>query len=148
MLWIMSSTESAIKQAQLDTGKAEELRQKVSSAIRNSKPPPSNLTKEERTALHNLEKDKDITIVPADKGKCVCVLNTSDYQKKCKDLLSDENTYKSIGYNPTSGFRKKVCQFVNKLHEEETITDELKYKLIPPTEPSVPAFYGLPTGKI
>ncbi len=42
---IITTTESAIKQAHLELGKAEELRQKVNSAIRNSKPPPSNLPK-------------------------------------------------------------------------------------------------------
>ena len=102
------------------------------------------MTKEERKALNDLEKDKDIIIVPADKGKCVCILNESDYRNKCSELLSDNNTYKPIGYNPTSGYRKKVCQFINKLHADEIINDNVKYNLIPPTEPSVPAFYGLP----
>ena len=108
------------------------------------------MTKEERKALNDLEKDKDIITVPADKGKCVvcrgsvCILNESDYRNKCSELLSDNNTYKPIGYNPTSGYRKKVSQFINKLHADEIINDNVKYSLIPPTEPSVPAFYGLP----
>ena len=44
------------------------------------------------------------------------------------EFLKDRKTYKPIGYNPTNGYRKT----------------DLKYRLIPPTEPSVPAFYGLP----
>ncbi|XP_072046801.1 uncharacterized protein [Amphiura filiformis] len=141
---IVTATESAIKQAHLDPGKSEELRQRISSTLRNSKQPPSNLTKEERAALNDLEKDKSIIIVPADKGKCVCVLNETDYRSKCSELLSDNNTYKRIGYNPRSGYRKKVCQFVNKLETDGAIIDKEKYNLIPPTEPSVPAYYGLP----
>ncbi|XP_072028434.1 uncharacterized protein [Amphiura filiformis] len=127
---IVTATESAIKQAHLDPGKSEELRQRISSTLRNSKPPPSNLTKEERAALNDLEKDKSIIIVPADKGKCVCVLNETDYRNKCSELLSDNNTYKRIGYNPTSGYRKKVCQFVNKLETDGAIIDKEKYNLI------------------
>ena len=40
---IITATESAIKQAHLDTGKSEELRQKISSVLRNSKPPHNDI---------------------------------------------------------------------------------------------------------
>lgn len=74
----------------------------------------------------------------------MCVLKEVDYRNNCSKLLNDKNTYKPIGYNPTSGYRKKVCQFVKKLHSEGEITDTAKYNLHPPTEPSIPAFYSLP----
>ena len=82
--------------------------------------------------------------MPADKGKCVVVLNTPDYDKKCQLLLKDKKTYKSIGYNPTSGYRKQVAEYINKVHSQGAVDVSLKYRLTPPTEPSVPAFYGLP----
>ncbi|XP_072042909.1 uncharacterized protein [Amphiura filiformis] len=82
----------------LDPGKSEELRQRISSTLRNSKPPPSNLTKEERAALNDLEKDKSIIIVPADKGKCVC-----DFVDKIKDIeLGDDEIITS--YDVTALF--------------------------------------------
>ena len=83
-------------------------------------------------------------MVPADKGKCVVVLNKSDYDSKCKDLLKDKKTYKPLGYNPTSEYRKKVTDFTNKLVADKTINLDEKRKLDPPSEPTVPAFYGLP----
>ena len=72
------------------------------------------------------------------------VLNEEDYRNKCNELLSDSNTYKKLGFNPTSGYRKNNCQFVNKLDSDGVIADNFKYNLLPPTEPSISAFYGLP----
>ncbi|XP_072051687.1 uncharacterized protein [Amphiura filiformis] len=140
----ITATESAIKQANLDNSKAEELRHKVNTTIRNSKPPLSNITKEENKALIDLGKDKTITIVPSDKGRCAVVLNTADYDSKCQNLLYDQQTYKRVGYNPTSGYRKKVTDFTNKLWTKGAVTNVEKHSLNPPTEPTVPAFYGLP----
>ena len=41
-----------------------------------------------RGALQQLQKNKDIQILPADKGRFV-VLNTVDYHSKCEELLGD-----------------------------------------------------------
>ncbi|XP_068707863.1 uncharacterized protein [Montipora foliosa] len=103
-----------------------------------------NLNKDEREALHGLTKDENVVIVPADKGRCLVVLNREDYDQKCKSLLDDKKTYKLLGCNPTNGFRKKVCTFTNKIYTEGTIKVDFKRKLDPPSETSVPAFYGLP----
>ena len=100
-----------------------------------------NLNKEEREALDGLIKDRNVVIVPADKGSCLVVLNREDYDQKCKSLLDDTKTYKPLGYNPTNGFRKKVCTFINTIYTKGTIKIDLKRKLDPPSEPSVPAFY-------
>ena len=54
--------------------------------------------------MNNLTKDDTIVIVPADKGKCLVMLNAVDYEEKCKSQLSDRKTYKPLRYNPTSGF--------------------------------------------
>ena len=103
-----------------------------------------NLNKDEREALRGLTKDENVVIVPADKGRCLVVANREDYDQKCKSLLDDKKTYKPLGYNPTNGFRKKVCAFTNKIYTEGTIKVHFKRKLDPPSEPTVPAFYGLP----
>ncbi|XP_072037657.1 uncharacterized protein [Amphiura filiformis] len=101
--------------------------------------------KDQQKALAELAKDDNSVVVPADKGKSVVVLNKPDYDSKCKDLLKDEKTYKPVGYNPTSGYRKKVTDFTTKLTTEGTFNVIQKRKLdAPPSEPSVPAFYGLP----
>jgi len=112
--------------------------------LNNTALPEPNITKDERKALSELTKDDSVVVVPADKGKCVVVLNKSDYDSKCSDLLKDTKTYKPVGYNPTSGYRKKVTEFTNKITNEGTIDLDLKRQLDPPSEPTVPAFYGLP----
>ena len=103
---IITATESVIKQAKFSQAEADTLRCQVSNILCNSKLPPSNITKEERAAISDLSKDDTIVIVPADKGRCMVVLNKEDYDSKCKELLKDTKTYKKIGYNPTSGYRK------------------------------------------
>lgn len=60
--------------------------------------------------LYRTYKDDTIVIVPVHKGKAVVVLNKSDHDKKCKELLSNKSTYKWMGDNPTSGFRKKAVK--------------------------------------
>ncbi len=139
-----AATECAIKRSGLQQAEAEELRHKVCSNLVNTKLPRPNLTPGESKALKTLGKDEDIVILPADKGKCVVVLHKKDYDSKCQDLLKDKKTYKPIGYNPTSGYRKRVVDFVNELESQGTIDTQFKYKLLPPSEPNVPAFYGLP----
>ena len=58
-----------------------------SESTKNSKPPKSNITSKERTALNSLNKDKDIVILKADKGRTTVVLNRSDYEQKMKKTL-------------------------------------------------------------
>ncbi|XP_072027782.1 uncharacterized protein [Amphiura filiformis] len=84
---IITATESAIRNARLGPANAEELRSRVSASVISAKPPQHNLSKAEFTALESLKKNKDITILPADKGRCTVVLNSTDYDKKAKELL-------------------------------------------------------------
>lgn len=44
-----------------------------------------------------------------------------------------------VGYNPTHGFKRKSVNF-----HDRTINMDEKRKLDPPSEPTIPAFYGLP----
>ena len=49
--------------------------------------PRPNLTKEENKALAELNRDKDRTILTADKGVAMIVLDKKDYIEKAKKLL-------------------------------------------------------------
>ena len=51
-------------------------------------------------SLQALKKDKSITILPADKGGKVVVLDTSEYLQKAIELLSDVETYEPLTKNP------------------------------------------------
>ncbi|KAH7969860.1 hypothetical protein HPB52_022381 [Rhipicephalus sanguineus] len=47
----------------------------------------------EKTALRRLQQNKDIVILPADKGNATVILDRSDYVSKMTSLLEDETTY-------------------------------------------------------
>ena len=50
------------------------------------KVPKSNLTAEEWRAMKSLREDKDIVILPADKGKCLVVMDTKEHIRKINPL--------------------------------------------------------------
>ncbi len=61
-----------------------------------------NLTREERTALVELSKDKSIVITKADKGNAVVIQNVEDYRRKVQLLLENDSKFKKLDSNPTS----------------------------------------------
>ena len=139
---LITATESAIKHNNLCTSDAEELRTKVSACLVNAKTPNSNLNKQQREAIKTLGQDKDITILPADKGRCTVVLDKTEYHNKVCELLNDSKTYEPLKRDPTSGYRKKVIDSLQQLEKSEVIDRILYHKLYPGE--SVPKFYGLP----
>ena len=140
----ITATENANCLSSSNEAKSELLRSKVCDTLCKNKARVMNLNKDEREALDGLTKDENVVIVPGNKARCLVVLNREEYDQKCKSLLDDKKSCKPLGYNPTNGFRKKVWAFTNKIYTEGTINVDLKRKLDPPSEPSVPAFYGLP----
>ena len=78
----------------------DELRIKETAYLINSKVPNSNLNKEVREAVKTLGKDNNITILPADKGRCTTVLDKSDYDEKESALLNDTNINKLLKRDP------------------------------------------------
>ena len=65
------------------------IRSKVSLTIQNSKPPKDNLSKDERKALKELQSDKSIVILLADKGRSNVILNREDYLEKCMSHINN-----------------------------------------------------------
>ena len=61
------------------------LRNKVVVILQNAKPPKSNINKAERQALKSPKENKDITILLADKGKAVVVM-----ESQCEKRLADK----------------------------------------------------------
>ena len=66
----------------------------------DSKQPTDNLPKQERQALKTLKDDKDIMILPADKGNATVLLNATDYTNKV-ELILDDGTYRQLKKDPT-----------------------------------------------
>ena len=58
-----------------------------------NKKPPSNLTSDNWKAMKSLKKDDNIMVLPADKGKCLVVMDRKDYIEKMETKLQDETTY-------------------------------------------------------
>lgn len=59
-----------------------------------------NLTADERRALNDLQKRKDIIIKMSDKDGNVVLLNQQHYKKEEKCLLNDKSTYVRLDRNP------------------------------------------------
>ncbi len=138
---LITSVETACHK--LDKTSANQVRAECVKVIGSSHPPKSNLTKGERKAMQDLRKDKNITILPADKGRCTVIMNTTDYQQKAKQLVEDDSTYVKLDKNPTKKYKDQLKGIVKKLLDQEDITKAKYYLLCPSTE-TVPRFYGLP----
>ena len=111
--------------------------------IKNHDAPKSNITKPEREALLQLAKDDTITILPADKGRAVVVMNTADYKTKATAILSDTTTYQVLKRDPTPKYTDQVVKKLQELKQAGSITD-IEYKRLYPTSSLIPRFYGLP----
>ncbi len=85
--------------------------------LKSCKPPTSNITPAERQALQTLQDNKDIMILPADKGRAVVVLDKSEYQQKAQALLNDTNTYKKLSKDPTNSNIKKMLDVIKPLKD-------------------------------
>ena len=59
------------------------------------------MMKDHKLALKKLAKDKDIVILPADKGNVTVMLNKEDYNQKMNDLLKGAS-YKQMKSNPAT----------------------------------------------
>ncbi|XP_054861960.1 uncharacterized protein LOC129347772 [Amphiprion ocellaris] len=139
---LVTATESAIRNNRLSETEAEQIRLKVSAALSSAKLPPSNISAQEKRALTTLQKDPNITILPADKGRCTVILNTADYHSKVSSLLCDSATYETLKRDPTNTYKLKVVNCLQKLEKSQIIDRALYYKLYPGD--AIPCIYGLP----
>ena len=62
---------------------------------------PPNITSNELRDLKQLKEDRDIIVLPADKGGAVVVLDRIEYDRKIRALLDDSTTYRTIQKDPT-----------------------------------------------
>ncbi|XP_071944689.1 uncharacterized protein [Antedon mediterranea] len=76
---IIVSTEMICKLDSIPLDEKDTIRGKVTSILKSSKPPLPNLSRTERNAFEGLKKDKEVMILPADKGRATVVINTEDY---------------------------------------------------------------------
>ena len=68
----------------------------LSSFRQYNKNSQQNLSKEELTALTNLNKNKDIIIQKSDKGNSVLIVDKDPYVKRMENLLSDQRKFEKV----------------------------------------------------
>ncbi|XP_054290772.1 uncharacterized protein LOC129005789 [Macrosteles quadrilineatus] len=111
--------------------------------FKNNLSDSDNLTRPERTALRSLQKNKDIMILPADKGSTTVVMNTDDYKQEAYRQLSDRTTYKPTDEDPTNKFNEELNQWLKQEAPRQNISTSTLDLLIN-KEPKTPQFYILP----
>ncbi|BHF71889.1 hypothetical protein SprV_0401495000 [Sparganum proliferum] len=62
----------------------------------------------QRAALKGLKADKDLVIVPADKGHSTVPLDRTDYLQKAKRLLEDRQSYAPCATNPVKTLTRGI----------------------------------------
>ena len=86
----------------LDHQEAEELRADISRVFRSSHVPKPSLAKEELKALAELRKDSNRSILTADKGATMVVMDRKDYTEKATNLLAQQHIELSTGTQLTN----------------------------------------------
>ena len=126
----------------LTQGEGEELRAEVKAIMKKTKPPMSNISKEEARAIKELKKDQDRMVLTADKGVSMVVMDREEYERKSEDLLN-QPTYRVLSSDPTTKQKNKLIAILKNIKLEGEINDNI-YRKIYPTGASTPKYYGLP----
>ncbi|XP_045501401.1 uncharacterized protein LOC123698697 [Colias croceus] len=106
---IISHVEDTLFKNNILKEDAEAIRQDISCVLRTCKPPKPNISRSESIALKHLRKNEDIIVLRADKGNATVIMDTSDYNNKMSEILSDENTYKKVDKDPTNKRARHLC---------------------------------------
>nr|VZI50406.1 unnamed protein product [Spirometra erinaceieuropaei] len=97
----------------------------------------------EQRALKSLKANKDIIILPADRGRSTLVLDKSDYQNKVQDLLEDQHSYKQCHASEMKNLITRINKSLRNLKAKGAITPNDWFSM-KPTDTATARFYGLP----
>ncbi|XP_072039090.1 uncharacterized protein [Amphiura filiformis] len=122
---------------------AAQLRAEIVGTLKSAKLPPSNIGKDERVAINQLQKEESIMVLGADKGRATVVMDKTEYQQKMSTLLSDSKTYEKLDRDPTPKHKRELVSILQRLEKEEKIKKADKQFLYPTSE-NVPRIYGSP----
>jgi len=148
----ISSIESAIYD------KAEDVKDSIRSTVVNiitnhkikTRHKKNNNNKFQSKIQKNMNKTKQfikdnpqITILKPDKSNKTVIMNTSDYDNKINELLSDKTIYKKLKTDPTKSFQIKNNALIKKLLTNKKLT-ETEAKKLTIHNAVTPKIYGLP----
>ena len=138
---IIAGVEAALRKAR-DVRQADRARATVASILSRSKPPRPNTSREERKALEELRKNKDIVILPADKGTSVVILDKEEYDRKAMDILQ-KAPFKKLQKDPTRRNENRVNDRLRRLLSKGAIDKNTFQQLRVSVNGSrPPLFYG------
>ena len=106
--------------------------------------PKDNLSHNERRALKELSRDKNIVLEKADKGTTTLVMNREDKIKEVQVQLNDRNNYRPLDKPRVETTAKKANALV-KLMLQEGHIDQMtaKWLSLTPNSPRIPLFNTL-----
>ena len=135
---IVSSVESVLaRQRELPESTKADIRSRIASTLQSGSLTHCNLTKDELNALRRLRNDKDIVILPADKGRVTVVMDKMD------SLVNENQTYEPLNRNHKPALQRRLNGKLLDLKKTETIDIQLHYRLRCRV-PQSAKLYGLP----
>ncbi|BHF60453.1 hypothetical protein SprV_0100341800 [Sparganum proliferum] len=139
---MIAAVESILSQTEATEETKSLIRHQVSSLLMAHRP-LEVLSKAERDALRELKADKDLVIVPADKGRSTVVLDRTDYLQKGKGLLEDRQFYAPCATNPVKVLTREINTTSVALENSGAITPTDR-RMTRPQDTVLARFYGLP----
>ena len=121
----------------------QDLQKMAFEFIELSKQATDNLTCDERQALINLSKNKDIVVTKADKGNAVVIQNRTDYMKKVSAILCTRGKFKKLPADPTVDREKSLQNSLRYLWKNRQLDDTILDRITPCGSRSG-VLYGLP----
>jgi len=130
---IITSTEAAALKItyenKKDETKAQTLRQDVLRAIKMTKTPKTNMTKENWKAIKEIKADSDTSIYPYDKGAGLVRIDTISAKERIREQIGNTTI---IQEDPTTKITRKVQTVLPKLKKLNRFTQS-EYKKLYPT---------------
>ncbi|BHF79180.1 hypothetical protein SprV_0602229900 [Sparganum proliferum] len=139
---MIAAVESILSQTEATEETKSLIRHQVSSLLMAHRP-REVLSKVERDALRELKADKDLVIVPADKGRSTVVPDRTDYLQKAKGLLEDRQFYVPCTTNPVKALTREINATLLALENSGAITPTDR-RMARPQDTALARFYGLP----
>nr|VZI09945.1 unnamed protein product [Spirometra erinaceieuropaei] len=139
---MIAAVESILCQTEAKEETKSLIRHQVSSLLMTHRP-REVLSKVERNAFIELKADKDLVILPADKGRATVVLDRTDYLQKAKGLLEDRQFYVPCATNPLKALTREITATLLALENSGAITPTDR-RMARPQDTALARFYGLP----
>ncbi|BHF70851.1 hypothetical protein SprV_0401390400 [Sparganum proliferum] len=137
-----AAAESVIREAPITEENRNLLRQRISSRLMSHKQ-RKTLSKAEDEALRTLKADKNIVILPADKGRSTVVMNKEDYTNKVDERLGDRTAYIPREGDTTKTLISEINKGLASRRKSKAIT-QLDWLRMKPKDSAIARFYGLP----